>query len=169
VGRRLATIAAAAAATAAAFGSPASAASINATAKAKVVKPLTIESRQNLDFGTIMLGPGTWSGAVVRLSQDGTLTCPASVTCAGATSTAIYNVAGSQGEIVVISAPPVTMVNQADSTKTLTLTPDAPATVRLANSGNPGSNFNIGGAITVNSTTADGNYVGTFNVTADYQ
>ena len=47
--------------------------------------------------------------------------------------------------------------------------PDKPATVTLANSGNPGSNFNIGGAITVNSTTADGNYVGTFNVTADYQ
>ena len=169
MGLRLASVVAIAAAFAAAFGAPASAATVNATAKAKVVKPLTIESRQNLDLGTIMLAPGTWSGAVVRLSQAGALTCPANVTCAGTTTTAIYNVAGSQGETVSISVPNVTMVNQTDASKSLTLVPDNPATIRLANSGNPGSNFNIGGSITVNSITADGDYVGTFNVTADYQ
>jgi len=61
------------------------------------------------------------------------------------------------------------MVNQLDSTKTLTLTPDNQATVTLTNSGNPGTNVPIGGSITLDSTTAGGTYVGTFNVTADYQ
>jgi hypothetical protein len=61
------------------------------------------------------------------------------------------------------------MVNQLDSTKTLILTPDNQATVTLTNSGNPGTNVQIGGSVTVNSTTPGGTYVGTFNVTADYQ
>lgn len=169
MGLRFGTIAAVAAAAAACFGAPASAATINAQAKAKVVKPLTIESVQDLDFGTILLGPGTWSGAAVRLSQSGALTCPAPLTCSGVSQVAIYNLAGTNQETIAISAPVVTMVNQSDSSKTLTLVPDAPATIQLGNSGNPGTNVSIGGKITVDSTTADGVYVGTFNVTADYQ
>jgi hypothetical protein len=82
---------------------------------------------------------------------------------------AIYKVSGSQGQTVIISAPEVTMVNQTNPAKTLTLVPDAPASVQLTNSGNPGSNFPIGGAITIDSTTAGGVYAGTFNVTAEYQ
>lgn len=169
MGLRLGPIAAVAAAVAACFAAPASAATINAQAKAKIVKPLTIEAVQNLDFGTILLGPGTWSGATVRLSQSGALTCPAPLTCSGLTQVAIYNLAGSNQQTIAISAPSVIMVNQSDSSKTLTLTPDAPATIQLTNSGNPGTNVPIGGRITVDSTTADGVYAGTFNVTADYQ
>jgi hypothetical protein len=169
VGLRLGTIAAVAAAAAACLGRPAAAASINAQAKAKVVKPLAIESRQDMDFGTIVLGSGTWSGATVRLSQSGALTCPAPLTCSGATQVAIYNVSGSKAQTIVISVPDVTLVNQTDPSQTLTLVPDSPATIQLGNSGNPGTNFSIGGAITLNSTTADGTYAGTFNVTADYQ
>jgi hypothetical protein len=169
VGLRLGTIAAVAAAATACFGAPASAASINAQAKAKVIKPLTIESVQDLDLGTILLGPGTWSGATVRLSQAGALTCPAPLTCSGLTQVAIYNVSGSNSQTVVISAPSVTLVNQTNPAKTLTLVPDAPATLQLTNSGKPGTDVSIGGAITVDSTTPDGVYAGTFNVTADYQ
>ncbi len=162
-------IAALAAAAAACIAAPATAATINAEAKAKVVKPLTIESVQDLDLGTILLGPGTWSGATVRLSQSGALTCPAPLICSGMTQVAIYNIAGSNQQAVVISAPNVTLVNQSNPAKTLTLVPEAPATIQLSNSGNPGTNVSIGGAITVDSTTADGLYAGTFNVTADYQ
>ena len=169
MGLRLEIVAVVAAAVAACFGAPAGAATINAQAKAKVVKPLTIQSVQNLDLGTILLGPGVWSGATVRLARTGALTCPAAVTCSGATQVAIYNVAGSKSQTIVISVPNVTLVNQANPARTLTLVPDAPATIQLANSGNPGTNVSIGGAITVDSTTADGVYVGTFNVTADYQ
>lgn len=169
MGLRLGIIAAVAAAAAACFGAPARAATINAQAKAKVVKPLALQSVQNLDLGTILLGRGTWSGATVRLSQAGALTCPAPLTCSGSTQVAIYNVSGSKSQTIAVSVPKVTMINQADPSKTLTLVPDAPATVALTNSGKPGTNFSIGGAITVSSTTADGVYAGTFNVTADYQ
>ena len=148
---------------------PAGAASINAVAKAKVIKPLAIESQQNLDLGTIILGPGVWSGTTVTLARTGTLTCSGNVTCAGATQVAQYKISGSNGETVVINAPNVTLVNQLDSTKTLTLVPDKPPPVALSNSGNPGTIVSIGGSVTVNSTTAGGTYQGTFNVTADYQ
>lgn len=145
------------------------AATINAAVKAKVLKPLVLQSVQNLDLGTIMLGQGSWSGAVVRLTRTGAFTCPAQVSCTGARQTAVYNLSGSNNETIVIRAPNVTMVNQSDGTKTLTLVPDAPATIVLANSGSPGTDFPVGGSITLNSTTADGVYVGTFQVTADYQ
>ena len=148
---------------------PANAATITATAKAKVVKPLALESRQNFDLGTIILGPGVWSGTIVKLSRTGVLTCGGNVTCAGATQVAQYNVSGSNGETVVITVPNVTLVNQLDSTKTLILTPDKPPPIVLTNSGNPGTTFSIGGSVTVNSTTFGGTYQGTFNVTADYQ
>jgi hypothetical protein len=127
VGLRLGNVAAVAAAIAVCAGAPAAAATINAQARAKVVKPLAIESRQNLDLGTILLASGSWSAATVRLERSGALTCPAPLTCSGATQ------------------------------------------VQLTNSGNPGSNFPIGGAITIDSTTAGGVYVGTFDVTAEYQ
>jgi len=169
VGLRPGTIAAVAAAAAACFGAPASGATVNAQAKAQIVKPLAIASVQDLDFGTILLGPGNWSGATVRLSQAGALTCPAPLTCSGATQVAIYNIAGSNQQTIVVSVPNVTLVNQSNPSKTLTLVPDASATIQLTNSGNPGTNVPIGGAITVDSTTADGVYSGTFNVTADYQ
>lgn len=169
MGLRIGIVAAVAAAAAAAFGAPSSAATVNAQARANVVKPLTISSVQNLDLGTILLATGTWSGATVRLSQSGALTCPAPLTCSDATQVAVYNVAGSKQQAVAITVPDVTLVNQADSSKTLTLVPDNPATITLTNNGAPGSNFSIGGAITLDSTTADGTYTGTFNVTVDYQ
>lgn len=169
MGLRLANAVAAAACAAAAFGAPARAATVTASVKAKVVKPVVIESVQDLDLGTILLGPGTWSGAKVSLSQNGVLACSASLACSGATQVAIYNVSGSQGETVAINVPNVTLVNQSNAAATVTFVPDSPKTVVLTNSGNPGKNFSIGGSISVDSTTADGDYVGTFNVTADYQ
>lgn len=169
MGLRLAASAALAAAVAAGLGSPATAATVTAQVQAKVIKPLTIESRQDLDLGTIVLGPGNWSGAVVKLSQNGNLTCPADVTCAGATHVAIYNLTGSNGETAAINVPKVTMVNQLDSSKSLTLLPDNDPTVQFTNSGNAGVSVNIGGSVTLDSTTPGGTYVGTFNVTADYQ
>lgn len=169
MGLRIANIAMLWAALAAALGTPASAAKINVQAKAKVTKPLVLKSIQNFDLGRIMLGTGTWSGATVRLSRSGVLTCAANVTCFGATRVAQYNVSGSNGQTVTIIAPDGTLVNQADASKTLKLVIDSPGTVQLTNSGNPGMNFPLGGAITINSTTAPGVYAGTFNVSVDYQ
>jgi len=69
---------------------------------------------------------------------------------------------------VRISAPNVTLTNQSDPTKTLTLVVDSPGSLVLTNSGPPGSNFSLGGSVNLSSTTAGGVYAGTFNVTVDY-
>ena len=151
------------------FAAPASAASVNAQAKAKVVKPIALSAVQDLDLGTVVLSPVTWSGAVVALSRGGALSCPANVTCSGATQVAQYNITGSNNQVIIINAPNVTMTNLSDSTKVLTLVVDGPGTITLPNSGNAGINFPLGGSITLDSATAEGTYVGTFQVTAEYQ
>lgn len=148
---------------------PAGAATQVAKVNAKVVKPLTITWVQDLDLGTVVLGPGTWSGATIGIARTGAFSCAtANVTCTGATAVAKYNVTGSNNMTVRISAPNVTLVNQSDPTRTLTLVPDSPGTVLLTSSGAQGVTFPIGGSISVNSTTRGGVYRGTFNVTVDY-
>lgn len=148
---------------------PARAATVMASVTANNVKPLVISKLQDLDLGTVTLGPGVWSNATLSLSQTDVLSCSSSnVVCSGATTVAQYNVQGSNQQTVRISAPNVTLTNQSDSSQSLTLVTDAPTTVYLTNSGAPGVNFSIGGSVAIASTTAAGTYVGTFNVTVDY-
>ena len=148
---------------------PVRAATVMAQVTASNVKPLLLTKLQDLDLGTVTLGPGAWSNAPLSLSQAGVLSCAnANVVCSGAPVVARYNVQGSNQQPVRISAPNVTLVNQSDSTQTLILATDAPASIVLTNSGFPGVNFSIGGSVTLNSTTQAGTYVGTFNVTVDY-
>ena len=150
-------------------GVPANAATQTASVTANAVKPLVISKLQDLDFGSVTLAPGNWSNATVALSQSGVFSCAnTNVVCSGVTSVAKYNVQGSNKQTVRISAPNVTLVNQSDSPKTLTLLTDAPSTLVLTSSGIPGNDFSIGGSVTLSSTTAAGTYVGNFNVTVDY-
>jgi spore coat protein U-like protein len=161
---------AAGAAAALALPSRAMAATASVAAKASVVKPLILTSTQAMDFGTIILsGAGTWSGATMRISQAGAVTCGANLTCTGAAKAALFTVSGTNNRVVLVSAPNVVLTNQSDPTQKLTLVPDAPATVTVANSGPPGTRFGVGGTLTLNSTTAAGTYTGTMNVTVDYQ
>jgi uncharacterized protein DUF4402 len=147
----------------------AGAATQNASVNANVVRALTLTSLQNLDLGTITLSLGSWSGAKVGISKTAAFSCSAKLICTGATQPAIYKVTGSNKMVVKITAPNVTMVNQTDPTKSLTLVVDNPGQVTLTSSGEPGSNFSIGGSITLDSTTPTGTYSGTFQVTVDYQ
>jgi hypothetical protein len=151
------------------LGTPVQGATVSAAVNAAPVKPLVITKLQDLDLGTVTLGPGVWSNATVSISQAGVLNCgSANLTCTGATQPAQYNVQGSNRETIRISAPNVTLVNQNDTTQTLILVTNAPASLVLTNSGFPGSDFSIGGSVSLNSTTSGGTYVGTFNVTVDY-
>ena len=144
----------------------------NATATARIVKPLVLTWVQDMNLGTILQsGAGTWSGAVVKVETDGvTRTCASSnVVCSGAFSTARYNVTGTNNQRVNITAPDVTLTNANDNTQTLLLTVDKGAGfVTLPNAGNNGVNFDLGGSISVDSATVGGVYSGTFNVTVDY-
>ena len=139
----------------------------NATATARIIKPLSLTSVQNLDLGSItLLGSGS---TTVGISAAGVFSCPAgNVTCAGAPQVAVYKVTGTNNQAVTVTAGDVLMKNQSDATKTLTLDVDAPATVNLGNSGNAGFSFPIGGAITVSGATVEGTYVGDFDVTVNY-
>jgi hypothetical protein len=141
----------------------------NATATARVVKPLTLTWVRDLDLGTIVLsGAGAWSGANVGISRTGAFSCTNSnVTCSGANQTAQYKVTGTNNQVVTITAPNVTLTEPVSSA-TLLMTVDSPGTVNLGNSGTTGLTFDLGGQITVASTTPDGTYSGTFNVTVNY-
>jgi hypothetical protein len=148
---------------------PAAAAPPVAVIKAKVDKPLGLSWVQDLNFGTLTLAPGTWAGATIRISRSGAFTCASpNVTCTGLTQAAQYNVTGSNNQVVRVSAPNVTLVNQADPAARLTLVIDSPGTVTLSSSGKKGTNFSLGGAIDLSSSTPGGVYTGTFNVTVDY-
>ena len=163
-------LALAAACSAACAATPAVAVTQNASVKANVVKPLILASLQNLDLGTITLKPGNWTGATVGISRTGIFSCAnTNLVCTGAPQVAKYNVTGSNNQLVRVSAPNVTLINQADASKTLTLVVDNPGTITLPSSGVKGLDFSLGGSITLGATAASGTYQGTFHVTVDYQ
>ena len=138
-----------------------------ATATARVIKPLTLTWVQDLDLGSITL---VGSGATtVGITHAGVFSCPAgNVTCSGTPQVAKYNVTGVNNQVVTINSGNISLVNQADATKTLLLTVSSPGTVTLTNSGAPGTDFSLGGSVTVDGTTAEGTYQGVFAVTVNY-
>jgi Mat/Ecp fimbriae major subunit len=168
--KRFSIAAAAAALTFASTPAAAVTPATQATATAKIFRPLTISSVQNLDFGVIVLTGSSFSGEVVTISQAGALTCGSNpgvlLTCSGAPQPAKYKLVGTNNATVTITSPGFNLTGPG----TLAFTPSAPATVNLGASGSTtGVTFAIGGSITLASTTPDGVYTGTFQVTADYQ
>ena len=152
--------------------SPAAAVSppTQATATARILRPLSITAEQNLDFGTIVLTGSSFTGQVVSISQAGAVTCGTNpgviLTCSGTTLAAQFRLIGTNNAIVKITSPGFNLTGPG----TLAFTPNFPATVNLgANGASTGTVFSIGGSITLASTTPDGVYTGTFLVTADYQ
>ena len=116
----------------------------------------------------MLAGSGSWSGEVVSMSQAGAVTCGGgtNLTCSGSPQPAKYHLVGTNNAIVTISSPGFNLTGPG----TLAFSPNAPATVNLGAAGaTTGMDFAIGGSITLASTTPDGVYSGTFNVTADYQ
>ena len=152
------------------FGAPVAAyaqpVTVNANVKVNIKKPLVITSLQDLEFGNVILpsAPGTYT---ITMAQDGTLTCPAAVTCSGISQPAIYNLTGSHKQVANVQVADFDMVNPITG-DAIRFYPDAPTTVNLPNSGNKGADFNIGGSFTVPS-TAEGAYEGTITIIADYQ
>lgn len=142
------------------------AATITASVSASAVKPLVFSSKQDLDFGTISL-PSSVVPLTVTIANDGTRICPAPLVCSGLSRQAIFNVQGSNGQVVLITAAASDLVNASDGTK-LRFTPLAPLTVILTNSGQPGRDFDVGGSITIPTTATDGLYTGDIEVTVDF-
>lgn len=164
---RFATAAAVAVATfATAPALAATAASTPATAKAQVVRPLTLTVKTNLDFGTVLLnsvvaGP-TYT---VTLTSAGALSCTAGLTCSTTGIPATFNATGSNNQKVFIYTAASNFTN---GTTTLQITPSAAASVTMTNSGAPGTDFNVGASFPITSATTEGVYTGNLNVTVDY-
>jgi len=156
---------------------PAQAASLvsatpQAKAKVRILKALTLTQVEDLDFGTVVLsGAGAWGGEVVSVDTAGARVCGggSNLTCSGASTAAEYNVTGSNNAVVVVTIPASVVITNGTDNLTVTTSKSIGATVTMPNSGNTGVNFNIGGSITLASTTADGFYQGDIVVTADYQ
>lgn len=145
-----------------------------ATAGARLIKPLTLTKLADLNFGTIVMGAIT-DNQVVTISGAGVVTCGSggSLTCtntAQATAAAAsYRVTGTQGQVVVISSSPSSLSTTNAGGSTLLFTPIAPANLTLQSSGDAGNDFNVGGSITVTSSTVDGVYSGEVDVQVAYQ
>ena len=144
------------------------AATSQADAHVRIYQPLTITGVRDLNLGTVVLGPGTYTEAVA-VSQAGVPSCGASLTCSGTRETAQYYATGTVDQTLTITvSPTIALANQTITTAPdLTLTVDAPATVVLDSAGEV--TFDIGGSIDVSDTTVEGVYLGTFDVAADYQ
>jgi hypothetical protein len=168
---RLAALAAAATLVA----TPAVAAPVFATPKAKasakIVKPLTLTAQRDLDFGTVVNGLAVGGTRALAVSQGGVLSgCDGTVVvCSGTPTSAEYKVTGTNNMTINVASAASNLTNTTSGgSETLSFTPDAPATVALGNSGAVGVNFTVGGAITIADTTVGGLYVGDIEVTVDY-
>jgi len=143
----------------------AQAAQITAATSANIVKPVQITKLQDMDFGTLLVQNYTGTRSVV-MARTGGLTCPAEITCSGATKQARFNIQGTNRLVVLITTSSTGLTNGSNS---IPFTPDAPATVTLTNSGAPGLDIDAGGTLTVSGAIPGGLYSGTLTVTADYQ
>ena len=140
-----------------------------ATASANIVKPLTLLWVQDLDLGTVTLVDGGVS-STIALTRAGGVTCGngVAVTCTGTPKVAKYKITGVNNTSVTVNAGNVSLVHATDNTKTLLMTVDNPGTVSLGNSGQAGTEFSLGGSISVSGATTEGAYQGTFAVTVNY-
>lgn len=163
----------------------AQAATANATISASITRPVQLTGGGTLAFGAILTpSTATYSGTftvAATATQTGTY-CASGFTCSGTPQAAAFNIQGTNKTNIGINIPlTVTLTLQnytgggATPTITATTTNSLVAnngtgsyTVQLPNSGAPGLNFYVGGAMTVSQATTDGTYAGTFTITADY-
>jgi hypothetical protein len=154
------------------MAAPASAQTANpkANASARLIKPLTLTAERDLNFGTIVMGAVTANEAVT-ISGSGAVTCGTSgaLTCTGQPQSALYRVNGTQGQVVTVSSAAPSFVLNGPNGATLSFVPSFPATVTLANSGATGTEFTVGGSVTISSSTVDGLYSGQIEIQAAYQ
>lgn len=139
-------------------------ASASATARARVLKQITVANTSDLDFGTIVAGT---AASTVDVTTAGARTCGAGLTCTGTTTAANFNITGTVGSIVTISSPATATLTSGANNMTVTLNRSA-STLTLA-AGAVNGAVTVGGSLGLAANQADGAYTGTFSVTVDYQ
>jgi Domain of unknown function (DUF4402) len=157
-----------------AVATPAAAAPLAATpkasARAQIVKPLTFAARQDLNFGTVVLGTLSANSSVtIGQTSTSVSACGANLTCSGPSQPALYRVTATPSQPLVVrsTASLLSLTGATGVAPTIAFTPAAPASVSVANAATF-ADFYVGGSIVVTPTTPEGVYVGDMDVTVDY-
>ena len=153
----------AAIATLAMNASAAHAASATGTAKAKILRQITLANTSDLQYATVISGA---TASTVTVSTAGAVSCGSGLSCVGTTTAANFNIAGTSGAVVLVGGDStVTLNGTLGGTMTSSLTYSAPSVTLSAT----GGSFQVGGTLNVGANQTAGDYSGTFNVTANYQ
>jgi len=137
------------------------AATASADARANILQQVTVTNTSDLDFATIVTGA---VASTVVVSSAGAVTCGAGLVCSGTTTAAGFDVTGTTGQTVDVSSDASVTLNSGGNSMTASLATSV-ATIVLDGT----DAFTVGGTLSVGAGQADGAYVGTFNVTVDYQ
>ncbi|UVO55174.1 DUF4402 domain-containing protein [Sphingomonas sp. SUN039] len=142
-------------------GSAANAATASATARASILKQITVTKTSDLDYATIVTGA---AASTVIVTPAGARTCGVGLTCTGTATAAAFTVVGTVGSVATVSVPATVTLTSGANTMTSTLV-SSTALITLAAS----NSFNVGGTLAVGASQADGVYTGSFTATVDYQ
>jgi hypothetical protein len=147
--------------------SAAQAASATGTAKAKILRQITLTNTSDLQYATIISGS---TASTVAVSTAGAVSCGAGLTCTGTTTAANFDIQGTNNAVVLVGGDSsVTLNGSLGGTMTSTLTYSATSVTLTNGPGTVGGSFQVGGTLSVGANQASGDYAGTFNVTANYQ
>lgn len=141
---------------------------VDSSATVDILRALSLQKLEDMEFGGIVVaGAGT---AVIDPVTNGMTTTGPLTALAGARHAARFRGAASGGAVVIIRIPrqPVTLT-RIGGTETLVLsdfTLDGPSRRTMAQS--PTFEFRVGGTLNIPAAPVDGDYVGTFEVTAQY-
>ena len=148
-----------------AFGQNSASASGTATVNAEVVSPISIADGTDLDFGRII---GNTAGGTVTVATDGERTADSGDLLAPSTTVqaASFSVKAAEGYNYKITIPTINLTGAGDAMPIV-------FTSSLGNVNVQGTGANqalsVGGALTVNSGQAEGDYTGTVEVTVAYE
>jgi Mat/Ecp fimbriae major subunit len=144
--------------------SAANAATASADAKATILASLVVTKNTDLDFGTVAVN----TAGSRTISNAGLSTACTGGVCAGTVSAADFDITGLVGSNILITVPTSVTLTRASGTETMSasLTNNATAGSHALTAG---EGFNVGGTLSWGATQVAGDYVGSFDVTVEYQ
>ena len=146
----------------------ANAASATASARAKVLRAVTItnDAGTSLQFGTIL--PGV-AGSTVTVDTSGARTlCGPGLVCTSTTDAADFSITGTAGQVVQVTVPATVSLASGVNTMSAALVSNSATGLITMSATNAGA-VSVGGTLSVGANQAEGDYLGTFTVTANYQ
>ena len=132
--------------------------------RARIIKPLQLEAVSDLNFGDITVE----DAGVATVDGLGAVSCTGGLTCPGVSSAATWTVRGTNNQTVNITKPATVTLDHDTTADTLTLNITGPTSLLLSSSGMNGTDFSLGGNISVPASARDGLYEGTIVVTVQY-